>query len=228
MNSHDLPDQQGSRAQILARLRADTPFEDAPSRPAHYLPVTNTPDGDFIARFTAEVERLSGKVHVAADPQQAIPQVLNILDELGGVSGVMAWDALPLPGIAEALQAHGIKISVPRARGDQRASTLIQTEPTRVGITGVDAAFATTGTLALVTNERQGRLPSLLPPVHIALLRRDRLHGRLEDWLSIEGRLALLASNSIALITGPSRTSDIEMQTILGVHGPGVLHIVLF
>ncbi len=100
-------------------------------------------------------------------------------------------------------------------------------EPIRVGITGADAAFATTGTLALVTDEAQGRITSLVPPVHIALLRRERLFPRLEDWITVEGRAAVARSSSVAFVTGPSRTGDIEMQTILGVHGPGVVHIIL-
>ncbi len=217
-----------ARPRILDRLRASEPFEDAPPRPAHYLPVTNTPDGDLVMRFTAEVERLSGKVHTVSSSHAAIEAVFTILNGLGNVSTVMAWADLPIPELLSTFASRNVDVNFPKARAAERQAALIRAEPIRVGLTGVDAAFATTGTLALVTNERQGRLPSLLPPVHIALLRRDRLYGRLEDWLSLEGRTAMLESNSIAFITGPSRTSDIEMQTILGVHGPGVLHIIVF
>lgn len=218
----------GARDRILKRLRASQPFEDAPPRPNAYLPITGLPDGDLLTRFTAELERLSGKVHAVSDAQEAIAAVLSILDDLGNVSQVIAWEDLPILHLVEPLRERNISVSIPHARGTERRQQLVEAEPVRVGITGVDAAFATTGTLALVTNEGQGRLPSLLPPVHIALLRRDRLYARLEDWLSVEGRAAMFASNSIAFITGPSRTSDIEMQTILGVHGPGVLHVVVF
>jgi L-lactate dehydrogenase complex protein LldG len=146
---------------------------------------------------------------------------------VGEDKAVMGWESLPLPGLKDVLAAHGIQIVIPHARGDQRRAELQKAEPIRVGITGADAAFATTGTLALITNDQQGRLPSLLPPVHVALLRRERLFPRIEDWLASEGRAAMSASASIALITGPSRTGDIEMQTILGVHGPGVVHVII-
>lgn len=215
-----------ARAAILERLRATAaPFEDAPPRPDHYLNVSRAPDGDLAERFKAEIERLNGYVHIAQDTEAAIETVLKLLD---GIDRVMAWDALPLPGLVEALAGRQITQITPRARGGSRSDVLQNAEPIRAGITGADAAFATTGTLALVTGADQGRLPSLLPPMHIALLRRDRLVGRLEDWLHVDGRAALRESNSVVFISGPSRTSDIEMQTILGVHGPGVLHVVIF
>lgn len=214
-----------SRDRILQKLRASRPpFEDAPPRPMQYLPVTRLDDPDLVARFKAELERLTGQFHQAADHAQAVEMVLSIIGE---DNAVMAWESLPLPGLVEALAQRNIKVTIPRARGEQRTAELVASEPIRVGITGADAAFATTGTLALVTRQKQGRIPSLLPPVHVALLERKRLFPRLEDWIGVEGRAALAVSNSIAFVTGPSRTGDIEMQTILGVHGPGVVHVVL-
>ncbi|MCC7446753.1 MAG: lactate utilization protein [Anaerolineae bacterium] len=220
-----LDNNNSSRDRILKALRANRPpFEDAPPRPSSYVPVTKVDNADLVGRFRAELERLTGKVHEPATDQEAISVVLDIL---GDDSAVVAWDKLPLPGLTDALTAKNIRIVVPHARGDQRVSELTNAEPVRVGITGADAGFAATGTLALVTEEGQGRIPSLLPPVHVALLQRARLFPRLEDWFSIEGRDALARSNSIALVTGPSRTGDIEMKLILGVHGPGVIHVVI-
>lgn len=215
-----------SRDRILQRLRASKPpFEDAPPRPEKYLPVTRLEDdADLVARFKAEVERLTGQVHL---PATALDAMNTVLDIVGEDRTVVAWESLPLPGLKDVLAAHGTQIVIPRARGEQRLSELQKAEPIRVGITGADAAFATTGTLALITNAQQGRLPSLLPPVHVALLRRDRFFPRIEDWLASEGRAAMSTSASIALVTGPSRTGDIEMQTILGVHGPGVVHVIV-
>ncbi len=217
--------QNSSRDRILGALRANRrPFEDAAPRPSPYLPVTRLDDPDLVARFKAEIERLSGKFHVPADSQAAIDLVLSLI---GDDQAVIAWEGLPLPGLDAALAGRHIRVVVPHARGEQRSAELANAEPIRVGITGADAAFATTGTLVLVTDDGHGRLPSLLPPVHIALLRRDRLFPRLEDWIAKESRAAVAGSSSIAFVTGPSRTGDIEMQTILGVHGPGVVHVIL-
>lgn len=215
-----------SRDQILDALRAHrAPFADAPARPRAYIPVTRFGAEDPLARFTNEVERRSGKVHAAADPASAIQTVLSLLDS---DKVVMAWENLPLPGLDEALAQAKIQAVVPQARHEERTAILESAEKLRVGITGADAGFATTGTLALVTQEGNGRIPSLLPPVHIALLPRDRLFVHLEDWFADEGRQALLKSSSIALITGPSSTGDIEHHSVLGAHGPGAVHIIVF
>ncbi len=208
-----------SRERILQSLRASRrPFEDAPARPVPYLPVTAVPDTDLITRFKTEVERLTGQCHVPTDPQHAIDTVLAIV---GADSEILTWGNLPLPGLTEALENRHIRQIVPHA------SDLAGAASVRVGITGVDAAFATTGTLVLATTGQQGRLPSLLPTVHIALLPRERLYARLEDWIAANARAHLAESNSIVLITGPSRTGDIEMSIILGVHGPKVVHVVI-
>ncbi len=218
-----------ARAAILKRLRSQhAPFEDAPPHPTEYRPVTIEPEGDLLERFRVEVERLSGKVYAATDTESAIDFLLGILDSVGEVDSVMGWETLPIPAIGGALSTKGITMTVPLARREGRADVLREIEPIKVGITGADAAFATTGTLALTTRDGQGRLPSLLPPVHIALLPRGSIYPRLEDWLHEDGRYALMQSNSVVFITGPSRTSDIEMQTILGVHGPAELHVIVY
>ncbi len=214
-----------TRAKILDALRSNTaPFADATPRPDAYLPVTRV-EGDLLERFTTELEKLTGKVHVLPDSESAIQCVIDILGE---DKSALVWDDLPLPGLNEALIARGITPIMPNLRGDSRSDVLNQIEPVRVGITGADAALASTGTLALVTRTGHGRLVSLLPRVHVALLPRNRLYPNLESWLAEAGRAAMLETHNTVLITGPSRTSDIEMQTILGVHGPAQVHVVVF
>lgn len=147
---------------------------------------------------------------------------------IGADHAVLAWDDLPLPGLAEALTGAQIAAIHPQPRRDQRSATLRQIEPIRVGITGADAGLATSGTLALVTSPAHGRIVSLIPAVHIALLRRDRLYANMEVWIAAAGKAAIGGSSSVVFVTGPSRTSDIEMQTIMGVHGPREVHVVVF
>ncbi len=219
-----------SRDKILKALRANRrPFEDVTPRPEAYLPVTriadNTSQNDLIERFAAEARQRDTEVHVVPDTEAAIQTVLDII---GDDQSVLAWEDLPLPGLVEALAARTIKRTIPYARAETRITALEAAETVRVGISGADAGFATTGTLALVTSDAQGRIPSLLPPVHIALLRRDRIVPRMEDWFVEQGRAALQNSRSVALVTGPSTTGDIEQQSIRGVHGPGTVHVVVF
>ena len=218
-----------SRDRILSTLRANRPpFENEPPRPDHYLPVTALTDESpygLLARFTVELERLTGSVFAEPNPEAAVARVLTLV---GDDNRVLAWDDLPLTGLADALKARGISASSPKPRHEQRAAVLQALESIRVGITGVDAGLASTGTLALVTSPAHGRIVSLLPSVHIALLRRERLVANMEAWIAADGKHALAESSSVIFVTGPSRTSDIEMQTILGVHGPRSVQVVVW
>ncbi len=216
-----------SREIILNKLRNSTKqaFPSTQEASASYVPVTQMGQESLISRFTAELERLTGKVYVVDDAQAAAETVIRIVGE---DTSVLGWEALPVHALYEAFSSKGITVIVPEVRGDDRARVLNELGKVRVGITGADAAFATTGTLAVVAQPGQARLPSLLPSVHVALLSRDHLYPTMESWLNEAGSHALRNSRSVTFITGPSRTSDIEMQTILGVHGPREIHVVIF
>ena len=101
-----------------------------------------------------------------------------------------------------------------------------------IGITGANIGIASTGTLAIVTNEGNADLVSTLPPVHIALLGVEKIVPTLDEATEILKVLARNAtgqkfSSYVNLITGPSRTADIEMDLQIGVHGPLEQHIIL-
>lgn len=101
-----------------------------------------------------------------------------------------------------------------------------------MGITGANAAVAETGTLVIVTNEGNAELVTTLPPVHVAVLGVEKIVPTLDD---VTAMLRLLPRSGtaqkltvrVSLITGPSRTADIELTPVRGAHGPKELHIVL-
>ena len=94
------------------------------------------------------------------------------------------------------------------------------------GITSADYALADTGTLVMLAGPQEARLVSLLPPAHIAVVPRDRILTGLDELFSILPRPAEQTS-SMVLITGPSRTGDIEQILVRGVHGPGQITVVI-
>lgn len=94
-----------------------------------------------------------------------------------------------------------------------------------VGITGADYGLADTGTLVMLASS-DPRLVSLLPPVHIAVLQANRMLSTLDELLQLLPQPAEQTA-SMVLITGPSRTADIEQILVRGVHGPGELHVVI-
>ena len=101
-----------------------------------------------------------------------------------------------------------------------------------IGITGGNALIAETGTLLLVTNEGNADLATSVPPVHIAVVGIEKIVPTLDDAMAIVKLLARSGTGQkitayTQLITGPSRSADIELKTQIGVHGPKELHFVL-
>ena len=84
--------------------------------------------------------------------------------------------------------------------------------------------LADTGSVVLAASADEPRARSLLPLAHVSLLREDRiLPGLAELFERVEGELP----SALAIVTGPSRSADIEQSLTVGVHGPGEEHVVL-
>jgi L-lactate utilization protein LutC len=95
-----------------------------------------------------------------------------------------------------------------------------------IGVSTAQAAIAETGTLVLESESERHRLVSLVPPVHIAILDAADICQTLGEALAAVGRGSEL-SPTITLITGPSRTADIELTLAIGVHGPQELYVIV-
>jgi L-lactate utilization protein LutC len=138
------------------------------------------------------------------------------------------WDdtCVPVPGLSAALAAEGFVVD--RQAGADMSSTDRREAlaSAAIGITGADAALAETGSVVLASGPGRGRLASLLPPVHVAVVERARVVGSLPELLITHPDLATAGSNMVC-ITGPSRTADIEHTLSRGVHGPKEVHVVL-
>ena len=110
------------------------------------------------------------------------------------------------------------------SQSEQRAQALAA----ELGITSVAWAVAETGSLAVASGPGTERMASLLPPVHVAIVEESQVLADLFDLfarLDQEG-LDRLPSN-LVMITGPSKTGDIELKLTTGVHGPGVWHVII-
>jgi L-lactate dehydrogenase complex protein LldG len=94
-----------------------------------------------------------------------------------------------------------------------------------VGVSSADYALASTGTLVMISSAREARLVSLLPPAHIAIVPVSRLLVNLDELFTVLPRPAEQTS-AMVLVTGPSRTADIEQILVRGVHGPGEVYTI--
>jgi L-lactate dehydrogenase complex protein LldG len=95
-----------------------------------------------------------------------------------------------------------------------------------VGISRVQAGIAETGTLLLDSSKERHRLVSLVPPVHIAILDEKQIVRTLGEALALLQR-DVQVSSIVTLVTGPSRTADIELTLAIGVHGPQELYVIV-
>jgi L-lactate dehydrogenase complex protein LldG len=93
------------------------------------------------------------------------------------------------------------------------------------GITVADYALADTGSLVLFSSAEEARMISLLPPLHVAFVSVDQVLTGLDELFTLVPHPGE-RSSSMVLVTGPSRTADIEQILIRGVHGPGELHVI--
>ncbi len=92
------------------------------------------------------------------------------------------------------------------------------------GVSQALYGLAGTGSVVLAASPEEPRARSLLPAVHVSLLAEDRiLPGLAELFEALGGELP----SALAIVTGPSRSADIEQKLVVGVHGPGEVHVVL-
>ena len=92
------------------------------------------------------------------------------------------------------------------------------------GVSVASWGLADTGSVVLAASPEEPRQRHLLPPVHVSLLDEDRIVPGLAELFEAVG--AALPS-ALVIVTGPSRSADIEQRLIVGVHGPAEVHVVL-
>ncbi len=169
-----------------------------------------------VSSFQTRLEALAGRVRRVSSPAEACECVR---EALGGRSAV----ASNAPYLEECGIAGlpGVRCGI-RDRDELRELCA----SVEAGITSADYALADTGTLVLLSTPAEARMISLLPPAHIAVVPSSRLLTGLDELFTLLPDPAAAAS-AMVLVTGPSRTADIEQILVRGVHGPGEITVVL-
>jgi L-lactate dehydrogenase complex protein LldG len=208
-----------SRDNILHKVRTAlgrSVDEAAPPAPPARISIPSIGNAAKIESFRARLEALAGKTHHARSAADALDYVRRLVDGRPAVASN-----------APLLRECGVT-SLPSVRSGftdrQELRALCSTAA--VGITSADYCLADTGTLVTIASREEARLISLLPPVHIAVVDGARMLSGLDELLAIVP-LPADQSSSMVLITGPSRTADIEQTLVRGVHGPGEIHVVI-
>ncbi len=175
----------------------------------------STDSGDLLERFSQELGKLGGEVTCCSLPELG-GSLVSFL-KANQVRRLLAWQAPYLPaGILDDLAQAGFQVA---HQPDPQA---------QAGLTGALAGLAETATLVLPSGPGRPASASLLPEIHLAILRRQDILPNLQSLLSGEPTASLqsvLEAPSVALVSGPSRTGDIEMTHTIGVHGPRRVHV---
>jgi L-lactate dehydrogenase complex protein LldG len=175
------------------------------------------PDSNLHADlFGQKLENLGGKVFRVQNAAAVVPAISALLAQKSAVASNSPF--LRKCGVTGLPQVH--------AAFTDREELKAACAAADIGITSVDYALAATGSFVMLSSPSEARLISLLPPAHIAIFPRSLILANLDELLSILPRPADQTS-SMVLITGPSRTADIEQILVRGVHGPGEVYAVI-
>ncbi|HWO71273.1 MAG TPA: lactate utilization protein [Actinomycetota bacterium] len=196
------------REAFLARVRAALADAVAPPLPAALPRTFASGDGRLFERFAEELAAAGGEARRL--PSSALADAVA---ELAGDAGtaVVTPDLGPFLGrVEEGLRRAGCHALEPTRAAAAQAD---------LGITGAALGVAATGSVLLRAGPDASRAASLLPPVHVAVLPEGRLVPGFEELFAAMPDLARGASQTV-MVTGPSRTTDIERTLVRGVHGP--------
>lgn len=188
-----------------------------------------TDRAELVARFARELEAVGGRFLGVFTPAEATNRIVALAREtnprLVAIGDGVASDT---NAIASGLDAAGIAVmrTVPTTDPEARAAVRDRMSRAEIGIAEADYAIASTGTLAVLSMPSRPSSLTLLPPASVIFVQIDRILPDLAAAIDAFGA-DTLAANRMTLITGPSRTADIEKRIVLGVHGPKSLDVLV-
>ena len=173
--------------------------------------------------FGEQAEEAGMHVHCVSAAAEASTAIAGILEH-EGIDRVMTW-ATPMMEELDLGEGVAVERWDPAHPDDERKDAAFAMT---CGITDVDYAVAETGSLVVCASPAHGRSVSLLGRVHIAVVRAEQIVPDLYDLFPrLQSDFPDGLPSNVTLISGPSKTADIELAIVIGVHGPGVVHIVL-
>ncbi len=213
-----------SRENILSRLKTaigDTP----PAPPTVCMPIATFGADEKIEKLRTLMEAMRAEVHLtnSADWDAKLKDILQTRHLKTLLYAPDTWIA---PVIEQAWEenAAGLPARIPFDRPiEDFKETLFEVG---AGITTTCGGIAETGAIVLWTDAREPRTLSLVPPVHIAVVKADQIYNSFCEIIQAQNWTAGMPTNAL-LISGPSNTADIEMTLAFGVHGPKELIVLI-
>ena len=175
---------------------------------------------DLLAKFMTRASDMESTIERVADRMEIPAAVARYVDSL----------ELP-PPLASQKSRKGVCWPEFADLDWKGASLVIEARPTtgndRLGITGTFCAIAETGTLVVLTGAQTPTATTLLPDTHIAIVDGNRIVSGMEEAFALIRSERGKLPRAVNLISGPSRTGDVEQTIVLGAHGPFRVHIIV-
>ncbi len=193
---------------------------------------------ELLEEATEALTTSGWNVHRAETMEDVGDLIAGICSDIGATTAMRSGhEVLDEALIDPALERSGVELQEmtledgisDSERDEMRSVHKKEVFRTNVGITGGDYVIAETGTLVIHPKKEVSRLVSLAPPVHIAVMKRGQVLPSLDELFLLEHVDLNTGDRHAAmnLISGPSRTGDIEATIVHGIHGPIETHIVL-
>lgn len=194
----------------------------------------STVEGDLVAKFVSEVAKVGGRAVSVSSMEAARTEAANVFRTYEPRSA-LCWrhPVLDRFGLVDWLYQQRVSQvdskSLARLSPSEQRSDMLAAD---IGITSCTWALAETGSLVMAHDTDNERVASLVPPVYLAIVSREQIVADLFDVYDRLGeRFAERKDgrwpSNVTLITGPSKTGDIESNLVVGVHGPGKWHVIV-
>jgi L-lactate dehydrogenase complex protein LldG len=222
-----------SRKEILTRIRTGLYGSTDLHQQKEIIPQTTGVSAEhpveksiLVNQFVEELSKASGNAKIVETEDGIRDFIIAFVDE-HGTSSFAIWesDLIQRLQIRDGLENKGLKLAYPDNKKEMADAG--------IGITEADFAIADTGTIVLFADEKQPRSVSLIPPVHLAIVRSHVIVRNINDlFATLVNSISEKSSTEeitscMTFITGPSRTADIELNLTLGVHGPRELFVLI-
>ena len=201
-----------AREEILNKLKKA--IHPEPEMPDFDAPVYHAIEKSLGQAFKENLEAVNGSVYLCKSEEELVEKLKTVLHDISETEVVCAEDEL-----RELLTKNGIK-----HQDYQKRQQVIE-----AGITSCEFLIAHTGSVMVSAALQGGRQMSVYPPQHIVIAKKDQLVDYLHTaYNKIQEKYPNQLPSQITLITGPSRTADIEKTLVMGAHGPRELHVFLY
>ena len=180
----------------------------------------------LVDRFQTELERVGGIALRCASPRELEDRLIDLIERTQAES-IVSWSRSELASFElERVWTSGKCTSWEGGDEIERSRYRDRAARAAIGLTSADFAIASTGSIASGCSARRPRCTSLLPAMHVVLLHASRIVERMAEALEKLATRDTLASQ-LLFVTGPSRTSDIENDLTIGVHGPASVAVLI-